>query len=130
VAVLQLPSCQHPAGPPGPALQQLFNHHQLLAPCVLSLTTCRRGAVGADRLVQARAGDGRVTRFDGSDMTMPQQIPDQPRGVGRSCATRAGRAVPAEEPPAGAQRGSLPRGADKPIGARVAAWRRTRSGTG
>jgi len=45
---------------------------------VLSLTTCRRGAVGADRLVQARAGDGRATRFDGSDMTMPQQIPDQP----------------------------------------------------
>jgi hypothetical protein len=38
---------------------------------VLTLTTCRRDAVGADRLVQARAGHGRVTRFDGSDMTMP-----------------------------------------------------------
>jgi hypothetical protein len=38
---------------------------------VLPLTTCRRGAVGADRLVQARAGDGRVTRFDGGDRTIP-----------------------------------------------------------
>jgi hypothetical protein len=50
------------------------------------------GAVGADRLVQARAGDGRVTRFGGGDMTMPDsRFPDQLRGVGRSCATR-GRA--------------------------------------
>jgi hypothetical protein len=54
-------------------------------------TVARRGAVGADRLVQARAGDGRVTRFDGGGMTIPDsRFPINPAASAEASQRRPG----------------------------------------